>query len=139
MTMANSLELRVPFLDREVFKVSEEIPYKYIIHDYITKYAFRMAANKTIPEEWAKRKKLGFLVPFKDWIKEDKWYQKVKDMFEKEWVSEFFNQDEILKLLNDHYEGKWNYGRRIYTVYAFLIWYEIYFIKNEVPAKPEYV
>lgn len=139
MTMANSLELRVPFLDREVFKVSEEIPIKYIIHDYITKYAFRMAANKTIPEEWAKRKKLGFLVPFKDWIKEDKWYQKVKEMFEKEWVTEFFNQEEILKLLEDHYAGKWNYGRRIYTIYAFLIWYEIYFIKNEVPVKPNYV
>ena len=139
MTMANSLELRVPFLDREVFKVSEEIPLQYIIHDYITKYAFRMAANKTIPEEWAKRKKLGFLVPFKDWIKEDKWYEKVRDMFEQEWVSEFFDQDELMKLLNDHKAGKWNYGRRIYTVYAFLIWYEIYFIKNEVPAKPDYV
>lgn len=139
MTMANSLELRVPFLDREVFKVSEEIPLKYIIHDYITKYAFRKAANKTIPEEWAKRKKLGFLVPFKDWIKEDRWYEQVKSMFEKEWVSEFFNTAELMKLLNDHKNGKWNFGRKIYTVYAFLIWYEIYFIKNEVPAKPSYV
>lgn len=139
MTMANSLELRVPFLDREVFKVSEQIPLQYIIHDYVTKYAFRTAANKTIPAEWAKRKKLGFLVPFKDWIKEERWYTCVKEMFEKDWVSEFFNQEELLKLLNDHYEGKWNYGRRIYTVYAFLIWYEIYFIKNEVPAKPDYV
>ena len=139
MTMANSLELRVPFLDREVFRVSEEVPLDYIIHDYTTKYAFRMAANKTIPEEWAKRKKLGFLVPFKDWIKEDKWYGKVKEMFEKPWVSEFFNVDELMHLLDEHKSGRWNNGRRIYTVYAFLIWYEIYFIKNEVPAKPSYV
>ncbi len=139
MTMANSLELRVPFLDKEVFKVSEEIPLQYIIHDYITKYAFRKAANRTIPEEWAKRKKLGFLVPFKDWIKEDRWYEKVKEMFSKEWVDEFFNRDVLMKLLEDHKAGKWNYGRKIYTVYAFLIWYEIYFIKNEVPAKPAYV
>jgi asparagine synthase (glutamine-hydrolysing) len=139
MTMANSLELRVPFLDREVFRVSEEIPLKYIIYDYTTKYAFRMAANKTIPEEWAKRKKLGFLVPFKDWIKEDKWYAVVKEMFEKPWVSEFFNVDELMHLLNEHKSGRWNNGRRIYTVYAFLIWYEIYFIKNEVPKKPAYV
>ena len=139
MTMANSLELRVHFLDREVFRVSEEIPFKYIIYDYTTKYAFRMAANKTIPEEWAKRKKLGFLVPFKDWIKEDKWYSVVKEMFEKPWVSEFFNVDELMHLLNEHKSGRWNNGRRIYTVYAFLIWYEIYFIKNEVPKKPAYV
>ncbi len=139
MTMANSLELRVPFLDREVFKVSEEIPLQYIIHDYVTKYAFRMAANKTIPEEWAKRKKLGFLVPFKDWIKEDKWYNQVKEMFNKEWVSEFFNVEELMALLEEHHSGRWNNGRKIYTVYAFLIWYEIYFINNEVPAKPAYV
>lgn len=139
MTMANSLELRVPFLDREVFKVSEQIPLKYIIHDYTTKYAFRMAANKTIPEEWAKRKKLGFLVPFKDWIREDKWYEKVKSTFEKEWVSEFFNKDELMHLLEEHHSGRWNNGRKIYTVYAFLIWYEIYFINNTVPEKPAYV
>ncbi len=139
MTMANALELRVPFLDREVFKVSEEVPLKYIIHDFQTKFAFRTAANKTIPAEWAKRKKLGFLVPFKDWIKEDKWYAKVKEMFEKEWVEQFFNVEELMKILDDHKAGHWNYGRRIYTVYAFLIWYEIYFIKNEVPAKPSYV
>lgn len=139
MTMANSLELRVPFLDKEVFKVSEEIPLQYIMHDFITKYAFRMAANKTIPEEWAKRKKLGFLVPFKEWIKEDKWYETVKEQFEKPFAKEFFNVPELMKLLNDHKAGKWNYGRRIYTVYAFLIWYEIYFVKNEVPAKPSYI
>lgn len=139
MTMANSLELRVPFLDREVFRVSEEIPFKYIIHDYITKYAFRMAANKTIPEEWAKRKKLGFLVPFKDWLQEDKWYNEVKKTFEQDWVGEFFDQKELIALLDEHHSGRWNNGRKIYTVYAFLIWYNIYFITGEVPEKPAYV
>lgn len=139
MTMANSLELRVPFLDREVFKVSEEVPFKYIIHDYITKYAFRTAANKTIPEEWAKRRKLGFLVPFKDWLHEDKWYEKVKETFQKDFVDEFFDRNKLMHLLDEHHSGRWNNGRKIYTVYAFLIWYEIYFINNEAPAKPSYV
>lgn len=139
MTMANSLELRVPFLDREVYKVSEQIPLKYIIHDFTTKYAFREAANKTVPKEWADRKKLGFLVPFKDWIKEEKWYEKVKECFGKEWVKEFFEVDELMRLLEEHHSGRWNNGRRIYTVYAFLIWYEIYFVNNEVPNKPSYV
>ena len=137
MTMANSLELRVPFLDKEVFKVSEEIPLKYIIHDYITKYAFRKAANKTIPEEWAKRKKLGFLVPFREWLKEDKWYEKVKEQFTKPWVSEFFNVDEIVHILDEHKAGRWHNQRKIYTIYAFLIWYEVFFINDgEAPKKP---
>ena len=139
MTMANSLELRVPFLDKEVFKVSEQIPLKYIIHDYVTKYAFRKAADKTIPEEWSKRKKLGFLVPFKDWIKEDRWYNEVKAMFDKDFTAEFFNKDELNRLLEEHKSGRWNNGRKIYTVYAFLIWYEIYFINNEAPKRPSYV
>lgn len=137
MTMANSLELRVPFLDKEVFKVSEEIPLKYIIHDYITKYAFRKAANKTIPEEWAKRKKLGFLVPFREWLKEDKWYEKVKEQFTKPWVSEFFDVDEIVHILDEHKAGRWHNQRKIYTIYAFLIWYEVFFINDgEAPKKP---
>lgn len=131
MTMANSLELRVPFLDKEVYKVSEKIPVKYIVNNHVTKYAFREAANKSVPEEWAKRKKLGFLVPFKKWILEDRYYNKVKEIFEEEWVKEFFNQDKILKLLQDHYEGKWNNARKVYTIYCFLIWYKVYF-RNEI-------
>lgn len=138
MTMANALELRVPFLDKEVFKVSEEVPFKYIINNFITKYAFRMAANKTIPEEWAKRKKLGFLVPFREWLKEDKWYEKVKEQFTKEWVSEFFDVKEIVHLLDEHKAGRWSNQRKIYTIYSFLIWYEVFFINDgEKPVLPE--
>lgn len=136
MTMANSLELRVPFLDKEVFKVSAQVPFKYIINNYITKYAFRKAANKTIPEEWAKRKKLGFLVPFREWLREDKWYEKVKEQFTKDWVSEFFDVDAIVHILDEHKSGRWSNQRKIYTIYAFLIWYEVFFINNgEVPKK----
>ncbi len=135
MTMANSLELRVPFLDKEVFRVSEEVPFKYIIKDYITKYAFRQAANKTIPEEWAKRKKLGFLVPFREWLKEDKWYAKVKEQFTKDWVSEFFDVDAIVHLLDEHKAGKWSNQRKIYTIYSFLIWYEVFFINGAIAPK----
>lgn len=131
MTMASSLELRVPFLDKEVYKVSERVPVKYIIHDHITKYAFRKAATKSVPEEWSKRKKLGFMVPFKKWILEDRYYDKVKEVFEEDWVKEFFDQDKILKLLQDHHDGKWNNARKVYTIYCFLIWYKIYF-RNEL-------
>ena len=127
MTMANSLELRVPFLDKEVFKFSSEIPVHYLIKDNTTKYAFRKAASKKIPEEWSKRKKLGFLVPFREWIKEDKYYKIVKNLFNEEYVEEFFDKDKINKLLQDHYDGICNNARKIYTIYAFLVWYKVYF------------
>lgn len=130
MTMANSLELRVPFLDKEVFKYASEIPVDYLVKDHTTKYAFRKAANKKIPEEWSKRKKLGFLVPFREWIKDEKYYKKVKDIFNQEWVSEFFDVHKINNLLDDHYHKIKNNGRKIYTIYAFLIWYKDYFVDN---------
>ena len=128
MTMASSLELRVPFLDKEVLKYSETIPTKYLISDKTTKYAFRKAAQKKIPEQWSKRKKLGFMVPFREWIKEEKYYLQVKSVFNETWVDEFFDVTQINKLLDDHFNRKKNNGRKIYTIYAFLIWYKEYFI-----------
>lgn len=128
MTMASSLELRVPFLDKEVMKVAEKIPDKYKITNDTTKYVFRRSAYEKLPEEWAKRPKWGFPVPFHYWIREEKYYNIVKEEFKKDYVNEFFYQDEILKLLDDHfYKGKQN-GRKIYVIYAFLLWYKRYFI-----------
>ena len=127
MTMASSLELRVPFLDKEVFEYSTHIGVPYIVNNHVTKYAFRKAASKTVPKEWSTRPKLGFLVPFKNWLKEDKYYNIVKNVFNKDYVDEFFNKEKINKLLDDHYNGKWNNARKIYTIYTFLVWYGIYF------------
>ncbi len=127
MTMASSLELRVPFLDKEVFEYSTHIGVPYIVNNHVTKYAFRKAASKTVPKEWSTRPKLGFLVPFKNWLKEDKYYNIVKNVFNKDYVDEFFNKEKINKLLDNHYNGKWNNARKIYTIYTFLVWYGIYF------------
>lgn len=127
MTMASSLELRVPFLDKEVFEYSTHIGKKYIVNNHITKYAFRKAAEKTVPKEWSTRPKLGFLVPFKNWLKQDKYYNIVKEVFNRPNVDEFFNKEKINKLLDEHHSGKWNNARKIYTIYSFLVWYNIYF------------
>ena len=88
---------------------------------------FRDIALEKLPEDWAKRRKLGFPVPFSKWIREDKFYNKVKDMFNEEFVSEFFDKNFINKLLTDHYNNKVNNGRKIYNIYIFLIWYKVYF------------
>ena len=127
MTMANSIELRVPLLDKKMWELARTIPVKHKVHNEITKYAFRTAAKNKRPEDWAKRRKLGFVVPFVVWIKEEKYYKIVKEVFNKDFVSEFFDKDKINKLLDDHFNGITNNGRKVYTIYTFLKWYEIYF------------
>ena len=131
MTMSASLELRVPILDRVVFDTASKLPREYkIVGKDTTKYALRKAAAKIVPKEWAQREKKGFMVPFKYWLKEEKWYNKVKETFESEYAAKFFDTDKIVKLLNDYYEGKAMTHRKVYTIYCFLIWYKQYFVEG---------
>ncbi len=130
MTMANSLELRVPLLDILVFDYAKHIPTKYLIKDKQTKYIFRDIANRRIPEEWSKRRKLGFPVPFAKWIKEEKYYKMIKEEFNQDYVDEFFDKQYINELLEEHYSNIKNNSRKIYNAYMFLIWYRVYFINN---------
>lgn len=130
MTMAHSIELRVPFLDRKVMELAETIPPDYEIRNNTTKYVFREASNKVLPEEWAKRPKWGFPVPFHYWIREEKYYNIVKEAFLEDWVNKFFKQDYLLKLLEDHYNNKKQNGRKIYVIYSFILWYKEYFINE---------
>ncbi|MCX4317703.1 MAG: asparagine synthase-related protein, partial [Lachnospiraceae bacterium] len=90
----------------------------------------RRAALKQIPERTANKKKLGFPVPLNDWLRQDKYYQIVKKAFESKEAAKFFNQKAILKLLEDHKEGKALNMKKIWTVYSFLLWYEEFFIKE---------
>lgn len=129
MSMANSLELRVPFLDKEVLKVAMQIPSRYRVTKQVTKLALRQAALKQLPPKTANKKKLGFPVPLNDWLKQDNYYQRVKDTFQKDYVKEFFNQEYILKLLEDHRAGSTNM-KKVWSVYSFLLWYDEFFIKR---------
>lgn len=128
MSMANSLELRVPILDKEVFALAKTIPSKYKVSHDTTKYALRKAAAKHIPEAWYKRRKKGFPVPIIKWFREEKYYNIVKEMFNEDFTKEFFNQKKLIKLLDDHYNGKKNNCRKIWTVYVFLVWYKDFFV-----------
>ncbi len=128
MTMAHSLELRVPYLDREVWRVARSLTSKQKTHGRHTKIAFRKAALSHIPLDWANRKKAGFMVPFRVWIKDEKYASYVRGMFEKDFTSEFFDRAALISLLDDHVAGKRNNAREIYTVLSFLIWYEQYFV-----------
>lgn len=130
MSMANSLELRVPFLDKEMLKIALEIPSKYRITDETTKAALRGAAAKELPEKTSKMRKTGFLTPLNDWLKRDEFYNMVKSKFESDEAAMFFNQNYILKLLNDHKAGTAHNMKKIWSVYSFLLWYDKYFVEN---------
>lgn len=127
MTMANSIELRVPFLDKEVWEVASKIPTRYLIRKKKTKEIFRSIADEEMPEAWSTRRKLGFPVPFSKWIKEEKYYKLVHKEFNEDYVEKFFDKEVINNLLESHYQGKENNGRKIYNIYIFLIWYKVYF------------
>jgi len=129
MSMAHSIELRVPFLDKEVMKLASDIPSKLRVNHIDTKFALRKASEKVLPKEWANREKVGFPVPVRHWLKEEKYYNLVKEMFEKDFVKEFFDVQQLLRLLEEHYTGKDNHARKIWTVYVFLVWYHKFFIE----------
>ncbi|KAF5084203.1 Asparagine synthetase [glutamine-hydrolyzing] 1 [anaerobic digester metagenome] len=127
MSMAHSLEVRVPFLDRIVFDVARTIPTKYKVNEENTKYAMRQAAHRYLPDMVAEKKKLGFPVPIRIWLKEDKYYQIVKDAFTSKAAKDFFKTEEIVKYLEEHREGKADNSRKIWTIYMFLVWHKQYF------------
>ena len=125
MSMANSLEVRVPYLDRIVIDYARHIPTKYKVDKNTTKKCFRRVASEVLEDKVSSKKKLGFPVPIRNWIKEDDIYNKIKSRFLE--ASEFFNTKEIVKLLDDHRNNKYDNSRKIWTIYIFLIWYDRYF------------
>ena len=127
MSMAHSLEVRVPFLDRKVFEVASKVPVKYRVNKENTKYAMRLAAKRNLPPAVANKKKLGFPVPIRVWLKEDKYYNVVKEAFTSSAANHYFNTNELISLLDTHRVGKADNSRKIWTVFMFLTWYKVYF------------
>lgn len=130
MSMANSLELRVPFLDKKMLELSTRIPSRYRAANETTKIALRGAAIKQLPERTANKKKLGFPVPLNDWLREEKYYNKVKAAFQSDIAEKFFVTSELMKLLDDHKSGKALNMQKIWSFYTFILWYEQFFVLN---------
>ena len=130
MSMANSLELRVPFLDRKMLELSTRIPTRFRAANETTKIALRGAAIKQLPERTANKKKLGFPVPLNDWLREDKYYNKVKAAFQSDIAEKFFVTGELMRLLDDHKSGKALNMQKIWSFYTFILWYEQFFVLN---------
>jgi len=126
-SMANSLELRVPFLDKKVMEFSSTIPLKCRVNTVTTKLALRKAAEKTLPQRTATKDKLGFPVPIRVWLAEEKYYNIVKAAFTSEAAEKYFDTEKLVNLLDTHKSGKADVSRKIWTVYTFLVWYEQFF------------
>ena len=140
MSMAHCLESRVPFLDVEVFKYAKTLPIDFRCNEEATKRAFRIAAKRHIPEKTANKKKLGFPVPIRVWLKEDKYYNKVLNTLTSDAAKKFFNIDILIKLMEEHRAGKADNSRRIWTVYVFLVWYNVYFETEDFkPINSEWI
>lgn len=129
MTMANSLELRVPFLDKEVFQVAREIPVDQKIANGTTKSILREAARGIVPDHVLDRKKLGFPVPIRYWLKNELHDWAVGLILESP-TEHLINKNYVLHLLEKHCKGKGDYSRKIWTVLVFMLWHQIYVEKQ---------
>lgn len=135
MGMANSLEVRVPFLDKKVMELAQTLPLKYKVNAPKTKIALRAAADRVIRSKTAEKKKLGFPIPIRVWLKEEQYYNRVKAMFNTKDAEQFFHTKYLNQLLEEHKDGKHDNSRKIWTVYIFLVWYDRFFA-NGKPVHP---
>ncbi|MED4604136.1 asparagine synthase (glutamine-hydrolyzing) [Paenibacillus validus] len=133
MTMAHSLELRVPFLDVELYEVARRIPAKYRIAQGTTKYVFRKAMEGIIPDFILNRPKLGFPVPMRDWMKGPRG-QQIVEQIEGSGIEEYIRLDTVRSMLNAHRSGQGDYARRIWTIYMFALWHTTYINEQKQPS-----
>ncbi|MCU6725669.1 Asparagine synthetase [glutamine-hydrolyzing] 1 [uncultured Clostridium sp.] len=131
MSTAAGLEIRMPLTDRRVFDIASRMPSCYKVNGEQNKVAFRTAAAKVLPEEIAFRKKLGFIVPIRIWMADERYNQDVQAKFHSEMATKFFNIEEIQKIFDEYVGGNSDNWRKVWTIYTFLVWYEEYFVKSE--------
>lgn len=136
INMANSLELRVPFLDKEVFRVAESIPHDLKIAHGTTKYALRKAMEQIVPPHVLHRKKLGFPVPMRHWLAGDELYGWAQDTIKASETGDIFDKAAVLEMLKEHRDGVSDHSRRLWTVLAFMVWHGI-FVEHRIDPKIE--
>ncbi|MFA5561177.1 MAG: asparagine synthase (glutamine-hydrolyzing) [Eubacteriales bacterium] len=132
MSMAHSLEVRVPYLDTEVAQAAMALPTSMRLSPTESKPALRAVARRLLPAEYANRPKKGFPVPIRLWLREAPYAQLLRETFLESYTSQFFNRHALLAMLEEHQKGRKNYGRKLWTVYVFLVWYRLYFLESSL-------
>ncbi len=136
MTMANSLELRVPFLDKEVFEFAAQIPADYRLASGTTKHVLRESVRGILPKEVTERRKLGFPVPTRQWLRKEH-YQFARDLIGSNCLPDLFDREHVLRMLDDHRSGLRDNARKVWTIVIFLLWYEAYVEQSRVFVSKE--
>ena len=127
ITAAHGLRVHTPLLSHELFNVAARTPTKYRVSLSDVKIIFRHAAKRKLPPAVAQKRKLGFPVPIRVWLREEKWASMVSEAFQSKTAREYFCVDELLKLVDQHAAGKFDHSRKIWTVYCFLVWHKEFF------------
>lgn len=127
MSMAASLELRVPFLDKDVWRVVRTLPPELRVTKTQTKPALRTVAESILPDRTAYMPKKGFLTPLNEWLKQEPWTSMVREVFASKTAAAFFRPHTLMQLLDDHISGRTHNMRKIWSIYCFLIWFDAYF------------
>ena len=130
MSTAAGLEIRMPLTDRRIFDIASRMPSRYKVDSEQNKVAFRTAAAKVLPKEIAFRKKLGFIVPIRIWMADERYNQDVREKFHSDIAEKFFHVEEIQAIFDDYVGGNSDNWRKVWTIYTFLVWYEEYFVKR---------
>ncbi len=130
MSTAAGLEIRMPLTDRRVFDIASRMPSRFKVNAEQNKVAFRTAAAKVLPEEIAFRKKLGFIVPIRLWLADERYNADVRRLLRSDLAAKFFNMQELDSIFREYVGGNSDLWRKIWTVYTFLVWYEEYFVKR---------
>lgn len=123
MTMAHSLELRVPYLDRKLFEFAATIPVKYRVQGQQGKVTLRAAVRDLLPPEVTNRPKLGFPVPYREWLREESGL--VWDVFHSSSARYLFQGEQIERMLREHRGRERDHGRALWTLFAFLLWHQV--------------
>ena len=127
MSTAAGLEIRMPLTDLRIFDIASRMPARFKVSEEQNKVAFRTAASKVLPDEIAFRKKLGFIVPIRHWMSDERYNADVRTKLGSETAEQFFNMDELQAIWDEYVGGNSDLWRKIWTIYAFLVWYDIYF------------
>jgi asparagine synthase (glutamine-hydrolysing) len=137
MTMANSLELRVPFLDTEVFEVASRVPLEQKITKDTTKYALRQSLEGIVPPHVLHRAKLGFPVPLRHWLRGTELFDWAHQQIADSQTDHIFDKAAVTAMLNEHRDGASDHSRRLWTVLCFMVWHGIFVEKRIVPQIQE--
>ena len=138
MSMAHGLEVRVPFLDRELVEFAATIPFEFKIRGFTSKYILKKAFSPYLPRKILKQRKQGFTIPVSKWLRNDLGQLAKRILFSNQCIGRnYFNSDHIKWMFEEHQSGKQELGHRIWSLVVFEVWARL-FLDEKISSKPSF-